>query len=190
MDKTTSMTTFAALGALLTIIWALLHCFFGYKLQKIWVALMAAMVGGLLGYIIAALFNPPVWVPWVAALALGALFVMISFKLYLVGVFLLSFVLFSICVQSIITNETAMWIVIVVGGILLGILAVKFTRPVLILATSLGGGLTAAKSLLMMTGVTALLGAKGIWLYLPIAVGLVLAALGVWFQYKTTHKGA
>ncbi|MEG2843437.1 MAG: hypothetical protein RR900_08115, partial [Ruthenibacterium sp.] len=107
-----------------------------------------------------------------------------------VGVFLLSFVLFAVCVQSVITNQTAMWIVIVAGGILIGVLAVKFTRPVLIFATALGGGLTAAKNLLIMTGVTALLGAEGIWLYLPIAVGLLLAGLGAWFQYKTTHKGA
>ncbi|MEF9970165.1 MAG: DUF4203 domain-containing protein [Ruthenibacterium sp.] len=185
-----TMTTFAALGMILTILWALLHCFFGYKLQKIWVALMSFLVGSVLGYIIAAMFSPPTWVPWIAALALGVLFVFISFKLYLVGVFLLSFVLFAVCVQSVITNQTAMWIVIVAGGILIGVLAVKFTRPVLIFATALGGGLTAAKNLLIMTGVTALLGAEGIWLYLPIAVGLLLAGLGAWFQYKTTHKGA
>ncbi|MEG1068676.1 MAG: DUF4203 domain-containing protein [Ruthenibacterium sp.] len=184
------MTTFAALGAVITILWSLLHCFFGYKLQKIWVALMSFVVGGVLGYIIAALFTPPTWVPWIAALALGVIFVLISFKLYLMGVFLLSFVLFAICMQSLIPNETIMWIVIVVGGILLGILAVKFTRPVLIFATALGGGLTAAKSILMMTGVTALLGTQGIWLYLPVAAGVVLAGLGMWFQYKTTHKGA
>lgn len=188
MDTNTIVAT--GIVTVVSFILALLHCFFGYKLQKIWVALMAFGAGALIGYLVASAFGAPNWVLWLAALALAIVFVTLSFKMYLAGVFVLAFSLVFICAKIAIHQTTAQWLVILVGGILVGILAVKFTRTVLILATALGGGVTAGQSLLGLTGLTALMGAEGLLAYVPLLVGLVIAGFGIWFQYKTTKKGA
>ena len=77
-------------------------------------------------------------------------------------------------------------LVCVAAGLTLGVLGIKFARPVLILATALGGGLSAARALAEIADAflpEIALGAA--WL----AAGLALAALGAAYQFKHTKPG-
>ena len=71
------------------------------------------------------------------------------------------------------------WVVVIICAILVGILAGKMFRPVFIIATSLVGGLG---------GSISILGGFGVGVMISLIVGLVIALVGMVFQFKTTTK--
>lgn len=176
-------------GGSLGVLLALANCFFGYRLQKLWIALGCFAVGATLGGGLGTLFfkeNPMAWAA--AALVLGLVLAVLSFRLYLSGVFLLCFAL-----GCIITLPFAKFyggwgvLVCVAAGVVLGILGTKFVRPVLIVATALGGGVSAARALGQMLASVwpNLAGAQAV----PLVAGLVLAVVGIMYQFKHTKSG-
>lgn len=179
----------AAAGGTFGLALALLNCFLGYQLKKVWIALGCFVLGGALGAGLGALLfkeNPLVWVG--AALLLGVVFACLSFKLYLGGVFVLCFALGWVITLPFLKLYGG-WgaLVCVAAGLTLGVLGIKFARPVLILATALGGGLSAGRTLAELAAAfmpQAALGAA------VLAGGLALAAFGAAYQFRHTEPGA
>ncbi|NCC08286.1 MAG: TMEM198/TM7SF3 family protein [Clostridia bacterium] len=177
----------ATIASIIAIVISLLACFFGYKLEKLFIGIASAIAGGTIGYILAsAIPNAPQWA-YIALVAVGAIiFLGLSFKLYLAGIFVLCFVFVALAANAYIKDATLMWIVLIVGGLIAGILGVKLTRPVLIVTSALSGGATVFSEAFKLIGsqeLSAVLGG-----YLPLLLAVVLAALGAWFQFKTTKK--
>ncbi|WP_418972544.1 hypothetical protein [Allofournierella sp.] len=178
----------AAAGGTFGIALALLNCFFGYQLKKVWIALGCFALGGALGAGLGALLfqgNPLAWTG--VALLLGVVFACLSFKLYLGGIFVLCFMLGWVITLPFLKLYGG-WgaLVCVAAGLTLGVLGIKFARPVLILATAVGGGLSAGRALAEIAAAflpEIALGAA--WL----AAGLALAALGAAYQFKHTKSG-
>lgn len=84
----------AAAGGTFGIALALLNCFFGYQLKKVWIALGCFALGGALGAGLGALLFQGNLLAWAGvALLLGVVFACLSFKLYLGGIFVLCFML-------------------------------------------------------------------------------------------------
>ena len=110
----------------LIVIVALVQCFFGFKIMKIffafWGFLFGAAVGGVVSSL--ALGGEMIGVIVISALVVGILGAFLLYKMYLVGVFLtdtsLSFLLFSILLGF----EDVGFIIAGVLAIIIGILAV------------------------------------------------------------------
>lgn len=166
-------------------VFALLNCFFGFRLQKLWITLVGFLIGFVLGMIPCLLWihsEHALAIATVVGLVVGVLIGLLAYKLYRVGVFLWVGVLTFGFVANLFPEKLA-WLGIVLGviaGVLVGVLALRFLRPVVIVTTALSGGMTAAQDFLRMFDVTQVL--------IVLGVGLLLAVLGMVVQFATTKR--
>lgn len=158
-------------------VFALLNCFLGYKLVKLWSALAGFAVGGLAGFAVAMHFWNNAGIGTVVAIVAGLALGAVAFFIYKAGVFVFCAFLTLFFCGAFIPG----WPGAVIGlvlGIVVGVLAMKFMREVLIVTSAFSGGMNAANSLLPIFSVTA---APAIWI-----VGILLAAAGIFVQWRTT----
>lgn len=160
---------------------ALLNCFFGYKFRKLWITLAGFGCGLLAGFMVAVRVTDQTGVLALITILSGLVVAFISFRLYRFGLFLLcgyrTFLLVS-------TWISLPWLAVTLGivaGVLVGLLALKFLRPVVIASTAIGGGATAAQGLLVLFS----LAMDATW---TLVASLGMGALGVAFQLLTTKK--
>lgn len=79
--------------AVVGLVIALLNCFFGLKLVRVWVSLLGLLIGFALGYGISAYFGVSQMIALIIGLVAGIIFAGLGFKLYLAGAFLLCWVM-------------------------------------------------------------------------------------------------
>ena len=104
----------------------------------------------------------------------------LAFKVYRVGVFFLCGMIPGVTVLLLTLNLDYGWVLALIAFVAFGILGVVLTRPYLIAITALGYGVAAGQIALALLGVEQPL--------LAALAGLVLAALGFVFQWKTTGE--
>ena len=134
------------IGAAVILGWGLLDCFFGYRIFRVAVALLGALVLGLLATAAAGQAGCSEVVCWVA-LAVGAVVgLVLSFALYLVGVFLAGFALGYVVVLSLVpfTGMAAMQLIGAAAGALCGLLAMVMHRYLICAATAFNGAFRVA----------------------------------------------
>ena len=175
-------TATTTLVLVLSIVIGLVNCFCGYRLQRLWIGAVCFLVGLLGSYAVCAVLlqEVPVWVSLLVGLACGAVFAAFSLKLFLVGVFLYAGGSTYWACRLLIAEPV--WAAVVIGLLValpVGFLAVKFTRVAMICSTALSGGLSAAKSALLLIPAAA----DSLWL--PLAAGAALAVAGVFVQYRS-----
>lgn len=162
-------------------IFSLLNCFFGYKLQKVWIAIIGFLIGFFIGFICSvSLFKFNAGIGALMGVLLGLVLALAAFKVYKAGVFLFCGITIYGMLYQLIPIQ---WLGIVLGvicGIGAGVLALKFLRPAIIFTTAVGSGISAAQQLLSLFKVT----------NLPVVLcaGMILAAAGVIVQLKTTSR--
>lgn len=136
-----------AAGAAVLLGWGLLDCFFGYRIFRVAIALIGAVV---LGFLISGLATQ--WlgggelVYWVAFAVGAVLGLVLSFAFYLVGVFLAGFS-FGYAVALGLApwlGAGATLLVGAVGGAVCGLLALLMQRLLISAATAFGGALRVA----------------------------------------------
>lgn len=163
-----------------SVVFALLNCFFGYKLIKVWAAIAGFLLGWVIGFFAALYFLENVGACALIGVVAGVLCGLAAFFVYRVGVFLFCFFQgLSLCLALIPSWPGA--VVGLIVGIALGVLAMKFLREVLILSSAVGGGMNAS------TGLFSLFGYLGNPLLMWV-VGIALAAAGAFVQWKTTGE--
>ncbi len=176
----------AGVFGVLTLVIALLQCFMGYKLLKLWVTLAGAAIGVIIGIIVGNVFIKNATATTVLALVLLLVGGFLAFKVYKAGVFLLCGLTVYVLVMGILMSAAgtdAVWwmeVISIIAGIVAGILGVKFMRVFIILSTAIPNGLSAGASLMTMLKIT---GQVQI-----VIVGVVLAALGTLVQFVTTKE--
>lgn len=164
-------------AAVLVVVFSLLTCFLGYRLLKLWISIIGFAIGALAGYLIAGCFTETTWILVVAALGLGVILGAISFRIYLVGVFLYATLCGYIFMQQIIGDKDWWAIAVcVIAGIGIGLLAINFVRPVMRVSTSVSGGMSASVYGLALFSVT-----TEIVVYI---VAAVLAIAGMIVQFR------
>lgn len=148
LDQLTVALTF------LSVVFGLLQCFLGYRMLRFWVTLCGALIGFSLGFGIArsSMKDSALWIPVLIGAVVAAVLGFVAFKIYLVGVFIFCGVLAAAAVQQISFPDGQVWqivavIVTIAVFILAGYLAVKLNRLVIILVTSVSGGLQASSGL-------------------------------------------
>lgn len=160
---------------------ALASCFFGYRLLKFWIAVAGFFVGFLLGFLSADAIAHNTIVSMITGLLVGTLLVVLSFRIYLCGVFLscgaMAYGLFSMLLTA---DSWWKYGICAVLAILVGLIALRFVRPVVVISSAFSGGFSAANTVLAALSVTSTAAF--------IAAGLLLSIAGIVIQFLTTKK--
>lgn len=170
---------------------ALLCCFAGYRVLRVMMAAGGFALGVLIGCVLLQSMDWPGWILTILIVLIGIVVGVVSYLMFRLGLFLLAGVATFFMVGGLLgtfmkeDQLTLMMIIAAVAAVLVGILALVFTRQIMIIATSYGGGWFASKAILSGLIYTEIGGAPQ-WLILTVAV--VLAILGILVQLKVTAK--
>lgn len=165
------------------IVFSLANCFLGYRLQRVWIAAICFILGFVAGSVVSTHFALHMAAGVLISIVLGVLLVLVSFKLYLAGVFVFTGGLTLLLCRMLIETPWLGWTVGALAGLLIGIASVKATRIVMILISAASGGLNAGKMLFALVPGMA---AGSAWI--PILIGILLAIAGMAFQFATTKN--
>ena len=159
-----------------------LGCFLGYKITKVIVAICGFLLGITAGAAIGGALDISVLVIPLA-LILGVVFAIVAYKIYKVGIFLMTFFwaglfamgfAFGLSGQKL-DEPVVLLIIGVIVGIIAGVIAVILTKPMLIITTSFNYG--------MLSGAFLAMAINHIGLALPLGLAFTVAGLVV--QIKT-----
>lgn len=165
----------------ITVIMALVNCFFGYRLLKFWVSLFGFVTGAGAGYFIADYFIHNSIITVIAAIICGVVLMGLAFKVYLAGVFILCGALAYFALNEIMSPD--IWwkfVICIVLGLLIGLIAVKFVRPAVIVSSGIHGGISSVGAILTAAGLKDHT--------MAVVAGLVLALAGILFQFANTRR--
>lgn len=171
----------------ISIVIALLHCFLGYRLLKVWISVIGFLIGFLVSFGTAMHFlDDKTGICVLIGIALGVAVAFLAYKVYLLGVFLLCGGMTMAAVYLFMTGNwpgLESWIPLLVSGlsgVLAGVLSVMFTKPLIILTTGINGGLSAGTMIFEVLGIVN-----------PVAQWIlcaVIAAAGTVVQFVTSGK--
>ena len=131
------------------LVFGILNCILGYRLLRFWMMLGGFLVGsGLALVIVHSMGTQEKSTMMIAALVTGVIFAVIAFLIYKAGVFILAAGIgWALSIYFLHPTSSASFFACILIGVALGSLAVKYCREVLIVATSLIGGVMAGVSL-------------------------------------------
>lgn len=177
-------STYKIIGAVISLVISLLGCFFGYKLSRLFMSLTGLLVGAALGGIISVRFLE-VSGPVTALCCLGGaiLLALLSYRIYQAGIFVLCFGLSFMAAASLFPfTGDIQFFLSVVTGFSVGLLALRFIRPVIIITSAIVCGSSAAGLSII---VCQYLGIFSLSPYSMILTPLMIL-LGILVQFMTT----
>jgi hypothetical protein len=172
---------------------ALLYVFFGYKLLRVYISILGLILGAFIGVVICAVLDLTSTTVVLVIIGVSALaLAVVGFLLYKVGLFVL-IVLSILPVVLTIVEEFAtvqpvfMWVGSALIALILAVLAMFFVRPVVIIATAFSGGISIANLIVnnILPEIAEMNTKEGARIFMLI-IGLVIAVLGIYFQFMTT----
>lgn len=172
---------------------ALLYVFFGYKLLRVYISILGLILGAFIGVVICAVLDLTSTTVVLVIIGVSALALAVAgFLLYKVGLFVL-IVLSILPVVLTIVKEFAtvqpvfMWVGSALIALILAVLAMFFVRPVVIIATAFSGGISIANLIVnnILPEIAEMNTKEGARIFMLI-IGLVIAVLGIYFQFMTT----
>ena len=176
-------------AVVLGLIFAVVYCFFGYRLVKVFVTLFGALFGGTLGIFLARLleFNES-WV--LVSIVLGMIiFGVLAFFVFRLGVaFMVGTSSFSILLsitKQLMPTENAAVVVAVISAILVGVITLWAARTAVIITSAISGGLAASAILfdnLLRVIVKGQMGKVDDLVIL--IVGVIIAIFGMFIQFR------
>lgn len=175
MTETMEMAAMGTFGVILLV--GLLNVFLGYRLMRFWMMLggFALGVGGgvFVGYHLGLSRNSLLLLAGVLAVVCAVL----SFIIYTWGIFVLSMFLGAgISIYVVHPTTSLSFFLCILLGVGMGVLGVKFSREIIIVGTSLLGGLMAGMSISNYTDLPSL----PFGLLMGVAIGL----LGMLVQFR------
>lgn len=131
------------------LVFGILNCILGYRLLRFWMMVGGFLVGGGLALIIVrTMGTQEKSTMMIAALVTGIIFAVIAFLIYKAGVFILAAGIgWALSIYFLHPTSSASFFACILIGVALGSMAVKYCREVLIVSTSLIGGVMAGISL-------------------------------------------
>jgi ribosomal protein L37E len=167
-----AMGNISVFFAIISLVFAAIYCFFGYKLFRVLMGIVGFLVFGIIGFAIGYGVSDETSAAAIIGLVTGVLGAFIMYYLYLVGVFVL--IGFSgFIIGIILVDNTGASVLI---GIIAGVIGVFFAKPAIIISTSISGGLLMGSSL----GIILDIGKPA-----DLLLGVIFAALGIYVQFKT-----
>lgn len=186
--ETPNFSAFGIVGIVITMVIALLYCFFGYRFLKFFIALIGFMIGFGLGFFIGMKVSGNVQaVGWILAVIIGIALGVVSFFLYKAGIFIVTFfMIFFLVFTFTYERLPAPWppVVSLAAGLAAAILAVIFVRPMVIFTSGICGGFSFSMAL-----ISDLIKWDASYANIVIFVfGIALGILGMIFQFRTTKN--
>ena len=181
-----NFTQFGMIGVIITLVIAILYCFFGYKFLRVFITVIGFLAGLGIGYLIGVRVGANDIVKWILAVVIAIALAAVSFFIYKAGVFLVTFFVVLALVFQLCEKLPAPWppVIAVIVGLAAGILAVIFVRPVVIITSGLCGGMSFSMAL-----VSDLIKWQSSYSQVVVfALGLAIGILGILFQFKTSKK--
>ena len=131
------------------LVFGILNCILGYRLLRFWMMVGGFLVGGGLALIIVrTMGTQEKSMMMIAALVTGIIFAVIAFLIYKAGVFILAAGIgWALSIYFLHPTSSASFFACILIGVALGSMAVKYCRELLIVSTSLIGGVMAGVSL-------------------------------------------
>ena len=174
----------ATVSLVISFIFYLLQCLFGYKLFRISCAIVGFLIGFFAGLIISgSVFHPEGAWPAIIGVLAGILLAWLAFKLFLVGLFALVFLMVFALIRLFPFPAGNVWNVLsyvipAVAAVLVAFLAVRFQKLVIITITAVAGGINAVAALNKLTHV---IPAEPVYFYWIISAALI--AVGFLVQF-------
>lgn len=179
-DRVRNMDEFSQFGMVIMaviLIFGVMNCILGYRLLRFWMMLGGFFLGAALGFFGAYTLEVQEKYLYLGIMAgAGVLFAVIAFLIYKAGIFMLGAGIgWTLSIYVIHPTTSAVFFGCILIGVVLGSLAVKYCREVLIVATSVIGGVMAGLSLSRIGGLPEI----------PYGIGMSLgfALLGVLIQF-------
>ncbi len=171
--------------AIITLILALLACFLGYRLARFFMSLTGFMAGAYIGYKIgtqALNLQRPLTI--VCAVVAGLALSVLAYRIYTAGIFILCAFLGFIAAATLLPfSGDLQFFLSVLSGFIIGALAVKYLRPVIILSSAIAGGFTASE---MIVKVCTLMSLYKFTYFTSGGLTLIICVLGIAVQFLTT----
>lgn len=166
------------LFACISLIIGAVECFAGFKIMKAMMAIWGFFIGAMIGVVIGVVTESTA-LGVILVVIFGVALAILSFKLYLAGIFILTAFLTTVALYIMFENI----FVALLFAVVVGILAIYFVKPVVIITTAISGaGIILSSAYMIMD-----LGLNGspvvtVILWIPIALS------GIAVQYITTQK--
>lgn len=156
-----------------------LQCFFGYKLFRAMTAIIGFIVGGVIGAAIGGVVAGQGGAI-LGLLVLGILGAVLAYSLYQLGVFVICFGAGAVVgmMLSMMMSDRVEPALVAICGLILGIVGVILTKPLIILSTGIGGGMSMGFALSMLLQRSDA----------GVILGVILAAVGVFLQFYLDKK--
>ena len=165
----------------LTLLFYVAETFFGYRMIRSWISVLGFLLGVLGGFYLADIIFDQTGYAIAGALIGGILLSALSYKVYLVGVFLIAaYGVFQIGTTLLPLEAELLYIASAFLGLLAGYVAVKKMKPAIIVITALQGGIMAASKLPLLMSLPAGMTVS--------TFGIVLGIAGILVQFLTSKK--
>lgn len=163
-------------------VFGIMNCVLGYRLLRFWVMLFGFAAGAFAGLFAARSMGTEDRMIYLAAMVVGGIALgIIAFFVYKFGIFVLGAGLgMTLSVYILHPTTSAVFFLCILIGAAMGTLGVRFAREVIIVGTSLLGGMIAGYSLTKIGGLAEF----------PYALGLSagFAVLGLIIQFATNRR--
>lgn len=154
----------------------ILFCFFGLKMVRFWAAIFGLAAGLAGGSSLAAYLGLSGYIPLIIGGVAGIILAVLGARFYLAGVFLVEWILGSLGSAYFIKPSDWKFALVCVGiGLVVALIALKFTEPVTMLITGIAGGFLAGQAIYVMVPLNNT--------PIHIAIIAVLAILGTIVQF-------
>lgn len=166
---------------LLTLIFYFAESFFGYRLIRSWISILGFIFGTFGGFQLVSLFTEDTGIVFLCAIILGFVLSALSYKVYLIGVFLIAaYGIFQISLILLPLDGFLLYAVSIVLGLAAGYLAKKYMRPAIIAITAFHGAVMAASQLPLIISLP-----EG---WTTLTCGLAIGTVGMIVQFITSKE--
>lgn len=165
----------------LSLIFYFAEALFGYRLIRSWISALGFLFGAVIGFRITEALTGKTSYAVAGALIGGLLLSLLSYRVYLVGVFLIAaYGVYQIAQALLPLTGIVLTVVSVLLGLAAAYLAVKYMRPAIIAITAFHGGIMAGKCLPLFFSLPSGQSA--------LTIGLILGLAGMLVQFVTSRK--
>ncbi len=156
---------------------ALLNCFFGYHLRKLWGILAGMMLGALISAAVCITMEKTGMLLYIVMILGSFILGLLALLLYRVGLFFICVWTIPFLLNRLFTARTMevliLWIAL---GIAVGIMTILWERQIISVITSLGGGFTASMTLLRLS--------ENSSVAMLLMIGSALSIAGLFIQFQ------
>jgi len=170
------------LFACISLVIGAVECFAGFKIMKAMMAIWGFFIGAMLGVVVGVLAESTA-LGVILVIVFGVTLAVLSFKFYLAGIFILTAFLTTIALYIMFENI----FVALLLAIGVGVLAIYFVKPVVIITTAVSGAgiIISSAYLMMMRNEVFSLNPEPV---ATVILWIPIALVGIAVQYITTQK--